>query len=106
MKGSHTNDAVSKGIEDTSIEFGLENKCRFGGCVTDNGGNFVKFAKFFCGQKVRVRVRSSKNEVRCASACETIIKVRVCVRHTVKFLATQRLETSYIFLESLHMFPF
>ena len=34
-------------------------------------------------------VRSSKNEVRCASACETIIKVRVCVRHTVKFIATQ-----------------
>ena len=42
-------------------------------------------------EKVRVRVRSSKNEVRCASACETIIKVRVCVRHTVKSIATQRL---------------
>ena len=41
--------------------------------------------------RVRVRVRSSKNDVRCASACETIIKVRVCVRHTVKFLATQHL---------------
>ena len=40
---------------------------------------------------MRVRVRSSKNDVWCASACETIIKVRVCVRHTVKFLATQRL---------------
>ena len=38
-----------------------------------------------------MRVRLSKNDVRCASACETIIKVRVCVRHTVKFLATQRL---------------
>ena len=36
-------------------------------------------------------MRSSKIEVRCASACETMIKVRVCVRHTVKFLATQRL---------------
>jgi hypothetical protein len=40
---------------------------------------------------VRVRVQSPKNEVRCESACEKIIKVRVCVRHTVKFLATQRL---------------
>jgi hypothetical protein len=40
---------------------------------------------------VRVWVRSPNNEVRCASACETIIEVRVCVRHTVKFLATQRL---------------
>ena len=40
---------------------------------------------------MRVRVRSSKNEVRCASACGTIIKVRVCVRHTVKILATQHL---------------
>ena len=40
---------------------------------------------------MRVRVRSSKNEVQCASACETIIRVRVCVHHTVKFLATQRL---------------
>ena len=41
--------------------------------------------------QVRVRVRSGKIEVRCASACETIIEVRKCVRHTVKFLATQRL---------------
>jgi hypothetical protein len=40
---------------------------------------------------VRVQVRLSKIEVRCASACETIIKVRLCVRHTVKILATQRL---------------
>ena len=39
--------------------------------------------------RVWVRVRSSKIEVRCASACET--KLRVCVRRTVKFLATQRL---------------
>ena len=46
----------------------------------------------FIKVRVRVRVRSSKNEVRCASACETIIKVRVCVRHTVKFLATQHLQ--------------
>ena len=45
-------------------------------------------------QKVRVRVRSSKIEVRCASACETNIKVRVCMRHTVKFLATQHLIVS------------
>ena len=42
MKGSHTNDAIAKAIEDTLVEFGLQNKCHFGGCVTDNGGNFVK----------------------------------------------------------------
>ena len=41
--------------------------------------------------RVRVRVRSSKIAVRCASACEKIIEVRVCVRHTVNSLATQRL---------------
>ena len=41
--------------------------------------------------QVRVRVRSSKIEVRCASACEIIIEMRVCLRHTVKFLTTQRL---------------
>ena len=41
--------------------------------------------------QLRVRVRSSKIEVQCASACETIIEVRVCVRHTVKFIVTQRL---------------
>ena len=41
-----------------------------------------------------MRVRSSKIEVRCGSACGSIIEVRVCVRHTVKFLATQRLENS------------
>ena len=49
----------------------------------------VKEHLFF--EKVRVRVRSSKIEVRCASAGERIIEVRVCVRHTVKFLATQHL---------------
>ena len=38
-----------------------------------------------------MRVRLSKIEVRCASVCEKIIKVRLCVRHTVKILATQRL---------------
>jgi hypothetical protein len=42
--------------------------------------------------RVRVRVRSSKIEVRCESACGSIIEVRVCVRHTVKFLATQHLD--------------
>ena len=41
--------------------------------------------------RVRVRVRSSKIEVRCASACETNIEVRVCVRRTVQSLATQHL---------------
>jgi hypothetical protein len=50
---------------------------------------------------VRVRVRLSKIEVRCESACETIIEVRVCVRHTVKFLATQRLVATY-FREHSH----
>ena len=44
---------------------------------------------FFEKVQVQVRVRSSKIKVRCASACETIIEVPVCVRHTVKFLATQ-----------------
>ena len=38
-----------------------------------------------------MRVRSSKIEVRCGSACGSIIEVRVCVRHTAKLLATQRL---------------
>ena len=52
-------------------------------------GRAVKEHLFF--EKVRVRVRSSKIEVWCASACERIIEVRVCVRHTVKFLATQHL---------------
>ena len=60
-----------------------------------NYGFIVKVNKsqkhFSRNSKVRVRVQSSKYEVRCASACETITKVRVCVRHTVKFLATQRL---------------
>ena len=42
--------------------------------------------------QVRVRVRSSKIEVRCGSVCGSFIEVRVCVRHTVKFLATQRLD--------------
>ena len=42
-------------------------------------------------EEVRVRVLSSKIEVRCESACGSVIEVRVCVRHTVKSLATQRL---------------
>ena len=54
-------------------------------------GRAVKEHLFFEKVRVRVRVRSSKIEVRCASACETIIEVRVCVRHTVKILATQHL---------------
>ena len=54
-------------------------------------GRAVKEHLFFEKVRVRVRVRSSKIEVRCASACERIIEVRVCVRHTVKFLATQHL---------------
>ena len=52
----------------------------------------TKFYSFFVLKvRVRVRVRSSKIEVRCGSACGSIIEVRVCVRHTVKFLTTQRL---------------
>ena len=54
-------------------------------------GRAVKEHLFFEKVRVRVRVRSSKIEVRCASACERIIEVRVCVRHAVKFLATQHL---------------
>ena len=50
-------------------------------------------------KEVRVRVRSSKIEVRCESACGSVIEVRVCVRHTAKFLATQRLEKSPNFSE-------
>ena len=50
---------------------------------------------FFEKVQVQVRVRSSKIKVRCASACETIIEVQVCVRHTVKFLATKRLVMSH-----------
>ena len=50
-----------------------------------------KRALIFEKVRVRVRVRSTKIEVRWASACETIFDVRVCVRRTVNFLATQRL---------------
>ena len=42
--------------------------------------------------RVRVQVRSSKIEVWCGSACRSVFEVRLCVRHTVKILATQRLE--------------
>ena len=42
--------------------------------------------------RVQVRVRSTKIEVRCASTCEMIIEVRVCVQHTVNLFATQRLQ--------------
>ena len=63
----------------------------------------VKEHLFF--EKVQVRVRSSKIEVRCASACETIIEVRVCVRHTVKFLATQGLANSNRLFISLFSTP-
>jgi hypothetical protein len=56
--------------------------------------------------RVRVRVRSSKIEVRCESACGKIIKVRVCVRHTVKFLATQHLVKSIrLKIDSFKTFP-
>ena len=52
---------------------------------------FLNFMKPMTFNKVGVRVRSSKNWSACASACATIIKVQVCVRHTLKFLATQSL---------------
>ena len=58
-------------------------------------GRAVKEHLFFEKVRVRVRVRSSKIEVWCASACERIIEVRVCVRHTVKFLATQHIRLLY-----------
>ena len=41
--------------------------------------------------RVRVRVRSSKIWGACESACETIFKVRMCVRNTLKYIATQHL---------------
>jgi len=63
-------------------------------------GRAVKEHLFFEKVRVRVRVRSSKIEVRCASACERIIEVRVCVRHTVKFLATQHLDVVLTALDS------
>ena len=46
-------------------------------------------------EKVRVRVRLSKIDVQCGSVCGSIFEVRVCVRHTVKILATQRLIMKY-----------
>ena len=49
------------------------------------------FERYMKEVRVRVRVRSLKIEVRCESACGSVIEVRVCVRHTAKFLATQRL---------------
>ena len=65
----------------------------------------VKEHLFFEKVRVRVRVRLSKIEVRCASACETIIEVRVCVRHTVKFLATQHLISILVAnLNSVHRY--
>ena len=63
-------------------------------------GRAVKEHLFFEKVRVRVRVRSSKIEVRCASACERINEVRVCVRHTVKFLATQHLDVVLTALDS------
>ena len=50
----------------------------------------MKDCTLFEKVRVRVRVRLSKIEVRCGSACGSIIEVRVCVRHTAKYLATQR----------------
>ena len=70
--------------------------------MLEKSGNIIQGRTFFVKiqinlkriqkVRVRVRVRSSKIEVRCGSACGSIIEVRVCVRHTVKFLATQHLE--------------
>ena len=61
--------------------------------------------------RVRVRVRSSKIEVRCESACGTIIEVRVCVRHTVNILATQHLlpidfDGAKVYCQKIEIFNF
>ena len=58
---------------------------------------------FFEKVRVRVRVRSSNTEVRCASVCETIIEVRVCVRHTVKILATQHLHIMLLSMFAMYL---
>ena len=42
-----------------------------------------------------MRVRSPKNRGACASACGTIFEVRVCVRRTGKYIATQRLGSEH-----------
>ena len=50
----------------------------------------------------KVRVRLSKIEVRCGSACGSIIEVRVCVRHKAKYLATQRLVVVFNLMSRLY----
>ena len=52
-----------------------------------------KINDFFDHRKVRVRVRvrSPKNQGACGSACGKLFEVRKCVRRTVKYIATQRL---------------
>ena len=53
-----------------------------------------KINDFFDHRKVRVRVRSPKNQGACGSACGKLFEVRKCVRRTVKYIATQRLALS------------
>ena len=55
----------------------------------------MKDCTLFEKVRVQARVRLSKIEVRCGSACRSIIEVRVCVRHTAKYLATQRLDIKF-----------
>ena len=43
--------------------------------------------------RVRVRVRLSQFRGACEGACEIFFEVRLCVRSTRKFLATQHLPT-------------
>ena len=49
---------------------------------------------FLLMNKVQVRVRLSKTRGACEGACENVFEVRLCVRRTRKFLATQRLQMS------------
>ena len=49
--------------------------------------------------RVRVRVRLSKTRGACEGACENFFEVRLCVRRTRKFLATQRLQSNMVKLD-------
>ena len=42
MKGSHTNDKIAEAMSACHSLYDIKEKVKFGGCVTDNGANFVK----------------------------------------------------------------
>ena len=49
---------------------------------------FENFQNLTRKVRVRVRVRSLKDQGACASACGTFFEVRVCMRRTLEYLAT------------------